>query len=504
MADSSLSDVVAALEREGAPYYWMLLKRDAVGSPWQLHALLVEAFPRPSNGRSFHSFRCVYDHVVAVAGRAAGQEIGDWLTRGRGEVVVGERAEQSHTYAFSLPPLLSPDVPTIHGHQIASHLTYGATTAPWPYRQYGFPLQVRSTQRPDGPFIGSGDCHSFPDFHALIADLVYGVTHRASGLIHVDNEAVTIRIAQTSAWLDHIVLSPSGLGVTIVGSDVRGARLEVKGSPDVAVVTLLEQGIEQVDIDRQSFRLDVSLQEAPSDLWVFLSRDGVWLDEHWPTADPFLLGPVAHNVTVVPPATPADAKRTTLYPPFTLTPREGEEYRKVVDERAAAFAVSDEQFADYVRVFLARYRRTLETFFPAIAPYIAMYQHHPFVSFVLRIGTRGAIIGQVRQRRCGFSTSMILTCAGRLAHPAPSSATAGSSGNSVARASGVWHSGLRLVPHAAYESRRVDIHALPGVAARSPLAARNRVEAHTRRAPISRYSVTIQDQADVLSRLLDG
>ncbi len=93
------------------------------------------------------------------------------------------------------------------------------------------------------------------------------------------------------------------------------------------------------------------------------------------------------------------------------------------------------------------------------------------------------------------ATLAVITCAGRLAHPAPSSATTGSSGNSAARASGIWQSGLRLGPHAADESRRVDIHAWPEVAARSPLAARNRVEAHTRRAHSARCFSDYQDQA---------
>lgn len=390
----TMADIVATLEREGVMYYWMLLTRDASEASWHLYALLVEAFPQPSNGRPSHPFVCVYDHVVALAGQATGDEVGHWLRRGYGEVAIGEEPEGSQTYAFALPPILSPDTPTIHSHQIASHLTYGATTAPWPYVQYDIPLDVRSTRRPEGPFIGSGYCQSFPNFHDLVSDLVYGVKGRPTGLMHLENEAVTVRIAQTSAWIDHILLSPRRLTVTVVGSDVRGARLDVTGSPDLSVITMLAQDIEQIDSDRQSVRLDISIPDVPSDLWICLSRDGVWLDEHWPTAERSPLGPVSHNVTVVPAAVASDdAQRTTLYAPSALTPQESEAYRMAVDERAATFAVSNEQFAEYIRIFHLQYRHTLDSLFPTIAPHIPLYAQYPFASFVLRIGDRGAIIG---------------------------------------------------------------------------------------------------------------
>jgi len=394
MAYSTMADLVAALEREDVMYYWMLLKRPTEEESWHLHALLVEAFPQPSNGRPSHPFVCMYDHVVALAGQATGDEVGHWLRRGYGEVAIAEESDGSQTYVFALPPILSPDTPTIQSSPIASHLTYGATTAPWPYVQYDIPLAVRSTRRPEGPFIGLGDCQSFPNFHDLVSDLVYGVKRRPSGLMQLENEAMTVRIAQTSAWIDHILLSPGRLTVTVVGSDVRGARLDVTGSPDLSVITMLAQDIEQNDSDRQSVRLDISMPDVPSDLWICLSRDGVRLDEHWPTAERSPLGPVSHNVTVVPAAVASDdAQRTTLYAPSALTPQESEAYRTMVDERAARFAVSDEQFAAYVRMFHLQYRHTLESLFPTIAPHIPLYAQYPFASFVLRIGDRGAIIG---------------------------------------------------------------------------------------------------------------
>jgi len=387
--------VAAALGQEDAAYYWMLLKQDAAGSPWHLHALLVEAFPQPSNGRSFQPFVCVYDHLVTLAGQATGQTIGDWLTRGCGEVTMAEATEEASIYSFTMPPILSLGMPNIQPRQIASHLTYGATTAPWPYTQYEIPIEVRAIQRPEGPFVGVSGCQSFPNFHDLVSDLVYGVKRRPSGLMQLDGEAVTVRIAQTDAWIDRIVLSPRTLTVTVAGSDVGGARFEMKGSPDLWVATTLEQGIEQVDIDRQSVRLDYAMPEGPpSDLWMFLSRDGAWLDEHWPTAERSPLGPTSHNVTVVPPqVTSGTASRPVLYSPFSLTPRESEEHRREIDERAAMFAISDEQFVEYVRTFLARYRRTLDTFFPSIAPHIPLYAQYPFESLVLRLDDRGAIIG---------------------------------------------------------------------------------------------------------------
>jgi len=394
MAYWTMADLVVSLERDGSLYYWMLLKRDVAGSSWNLHALLVEAFPQPSNGRSSQPFVCVYDHVVVIAGRATGQEIGYWLIRRCGEVTIGEGTEGSRTYSFTMPPILSPDLPTIHSHQIASHLTYGAATVPWPYMQYEISLEVRATGRPEGPLIGLGECRSFPDFHALVSELVYGVKRRSSGFMQLESEAVTVRVAQTTAWIDHILLSPGVLTVTVVGSEVRGARLEVKGSPDLSITTMLDQGIEQIDVDLQSVRLDFSMPEVPTDLWIFLSRDGAWLDEHWPAAERSPLGPISHNVTIMPAEVTSDTvQRTTLYAPSALTPQESEEYRREVDERAAMFAVSDEQFVEYVRAFLVRYRHTLDTFFPTIAPHIPLYTRYPFESFVLRLGDRGAIIG---------------------------------------------------------------------------------------------------------------
>src|SRR5205823_3114978 len=125
----------------------------------------------------------------------------------------------------------SPAVPNIQPRQVSSHLTYGATTTSWPYTQFEIPLEVRATYRPDGPFIGARGCPSYPSFHDLVSDLVYGVRQRSSTLMQLESQAVTVRVAQTEAWIDHIVLSPGALVITMVGSHIRGARLEVKGAP---------------------------------------------------------------------------------------------------------------------------------------------------------------------------------------------------------------------------------------------------------------------------------
>ncbi len=389
LAQTDIAGIRALLRQERSVYYWLLLIRAGPGSAWHVRTLLIEAFPVPSNERTLDHGVCTYNHVVVLSGRLPGRDIANWFTAGYGEVSIGDAA-----YTFTLPAIVSSTMPNIQPHHVSSHLTYGVTTTPWPYTQFEIPLELRPMQRPEGPFIGTRGCPSYPTLHDLASDLVYGVKQRPSGLMQLDAQALTLRFAETEAWIDHIILGPGTLSVTVVGSAIHGVRLEVKGSPDLWFSTTLEDNIEQVDIDQQLARLDFAVpHDLPDDLWVLLSRDGAKLDEHWPLAERSPLGPIAHNVTVVASDSPDSGSRSKLYSPFTLTPSESEQYHREIEERAAAFSVPDEQFERYVQMFLEHYRHTLETFFPYIAPHIDMYTGYPFESLVLPLGDRGAIIG---------------------------------------------------------------------------------------------------------------
>src|SRR5438067_13895098 len=122
LARTDIAGVAATLQQERSVYYWLLLKQPEAASEWQVHALLIEAFPQPSNGRSPDRFACDYDHVVALGGRASGEDIGSWLTRGHGEAVSSDPSAASRRYSFTMPPIVSPAVPNIQPRQVSRHL----------------------------------------------------------------------------------------------------------------------------------------------------------------------------------------------------------------------------------------------------------------------------------------------------------------------------------------------------------------------------------------------
>lgn len=387
---TTVTAIAQELAGQDSIFFWLVLRKDDTAEAWRMHALLVEACPEPSNARPAVPFTCTYGHVVALAGHLPGGQIGAWLTQGCG--VVSGAAGDGHKYSFEFPPFVSPNAPNVMVDRVSSHLTYGATTSIWPYVQYRLSLAQRPIFRPDGPFVGNGDCPSFPNFHTLVADRVYGMRQRPSSLIQLGDEAVTIRVAQTQAWIDQMHLSPSSLAVTLKGYNIAGARLEITGSPDIWFSMEIGQDqIDQID-DGQIARLTYALpQEAPPDLWVFLSRDGALLDQHYPTAEPSPLAPIAHNVTVD--AGGSTTTAITVYSPSTVTPGEAEVLRHEIDTRAALFDVSDAQLERYIETFLDHYRQTLETFFPYVAPRAFLFARYPFHTHVLRLGDRGFIIG---------------------------------------------------------------------------------------------------------------
>lgn len=74
-----------------------------------------------------------------------------------------------------------------------------------------------------------------------------------------------------------------------------------------------------------------------------------------------------------------------VYPPSHLTFRESQEqleYEKSIEPEIA----SDEALIRYYKVHFESYRKTLEDFFPVLAPYLGTYQRYPYKTTVVRWG----------------------------------------------------------------------------------------------------------------------
>ena len=73
-----------------------------------------------------------------------------------------------------------------------------------------------------------------------------------------------------------------------------------------------------------------------------------------------------------------------VYPPSHLTVRESQ-VRIDLEKHIEQIKVSDETLIQYVTKFLEEYRRTLENYFPQIAPFLITYKNYPYKVDIVRL-----------------------------------------------------------------------------------------------------------------------
>lgn len=87
------------------------------------------------------------------------------------------------------------------------------------------------------------------------------------------------------------------------------------------------------------------------------------------------------------------ALKMEIFSPFHLISEETQSESDNFQEDVREMNVSDETLEEYIDIFLANYRSTLEKFFSYLSPLIPFYAQHPFETFILRLGNNGVIIG---------------------------------------------------------------------------------------------------------------
>jgi hypothetical protein len=74
-----------------------------------------------------------------------------------------------------------------------------------------------------------------------------------------------------------------------------------------------------------------------------------------------------------------------IYPPLHLTLRESQEQLEL-EKNIEAEIVSDENLIRYYKLYFESYRKTLEDFFPDLAPHLGTYQSYPYKTTVVKWG----------------------------------------------------------------------------------------------------------------------
>jgi hypothetical protein len=149
-----------------------------------------------------------------------------------------------------------------------SRARFDSVALPWPALIFELHLSggPEGQQNQHGLLIGDA-CPSFPSWDAAFRGFFYGDFSRPSSG-HVPHSFATIRVIDGRAWLDRVRITPASMDVHLGGSAVGGTRVELNSqtyrcdarSPEAGQVTLpLPDGL-------------------PLSAWLYLSRDGKWLD----------------------------------------------------------------------------------------------------------------------------------------------------------------------------------------------------------------------------------
>jgi hypothetical protein len=149
-----------------------------------------------------------------------------------------------------------------------SRARYESVVIPWPVCIYSLSSADRSytNQHAQGFLIGD-DCPSFPSYETAFRAFFYG-DFSPSPARQVPSGFATVRVVDDRGWFERVRVTPTSLEITLDGTQIEGARVELNGATQRSSVSAAADG-----------HVSLPLPEGlPAGAWLYLSRDREWLD----------------------------------------------------------------------------------------------------------------------------------------------------------------------------------------------------------------------------------
>jgi hypothetical protein len=198
-----------------------------------------------------------YQPVTFIAAQVSARALGAALDNDDAQVLPLGR------YNLTLPRLSDQLV----WQRKPSRARYDSVVLPWPTSIFTAHWQGnRDWQGPQGYLIGD-DCPSFPSYDAAFHAFFYGDYARSSAR-SLPSGFADVRVVESTAWLERVVVTPASLEVHVGGNNMIGTRVELNGETYRADARVTETG-----------QVLLPLPDGlPAGAWVYLSRDRRWLD----------------------------------------------------------------------------------------------------------------------------------------------------------------------------------------------------------------------------------
>lgn len=148
-----------------------------------------------------------------------------------------------------------------------SRARYDSVALPWPTMIFELNQPNRPHQQRPSEYLIGDDCPSFFSYERAFRAFFYGDFSASPGQ-DVPSDTAVIRVVNSAAWLERVVIKPAHMDVVVGGSEATGARVELNSQ---TYQTDARVG------DSSQVRLTLP-DGLPSGSWLYLSRGRQWLD----------------------------------------------------------------------------------------------------------------------------------------------------------------------------------------------------------------------------------
>lgn len=223
------------------------------GDEWEVRHLDAVVWEPPSWWRPA-AWR--YQHALFLSGEVPSGMLARELIEG------GSLTLSGHTVRV---PLLSEHV---GWRRQASRAPHDVRPLPWPVTDHDLqPLSSTGQwHQVSGPMIGR-DSPSFPTFEVAFGGFFYGLWMPASWRVPSSTFG-RVRLPRRGSWIKRVRIFPTRANIRFGGNEVAGARVE-----------LVAPGFHVERTVGKRKEVNVALPAGlPDSCWLYLSRDGGWLD----------------------------------------------------------------------------------------------------------------------------------------------------------------------------------------------------------------------------------